>query len=76
MTMEPLGTRKNGAQMRFEPTTLRDIVGSSRDVDHGGSWVQIPSGARIFPSSQWFPLSFSHSLSWVVGWPHLRYALR
>ena len=26
--------------MGFEPTTLR--------LDHGGSWVQIPSGARIF----------------------------
>ena len=25
--------------MGFEPTTLRD---------HGGSWVQIPSGARFF----------------------------
>ena len=26
--------------MGFEPTTLHDLV--------GGSWVQIPSGARIF----------------------------
>ena len=31
--------------MGFEPTTLRDLVTL---VDHGGSWVQIPSGARIF----------------------------
>ena len=30
--------------MGFEPTTLRDLVGCS----NGGSWVQIPSGARIF----------------------------
>ena len=30
--------------MGFEPTTLRDL-------DHGGSWVQIPSGTRIFSES-------------------------
>ena len=30
--------KKSESQMGFEPTTL----------DHGGSWVQIPSGTRIF----------------------------
>ena len=25
-------------------------------LDHGGSWVRIPSGARIFPTSQWVQL--------------------
>ena len=25
-------------------------------LDHGWSWVRIPSGARIFPSSQWVHL--------------------
>ena len=34
--------KKSESQMEFEPTTLRDLV------DHGGSWVQIPSGTQIF----------------------------
>ena len=34
-------SEKSQPQMGFEPTTIRD---------GGGSWVQIPSGARIFPS--------------------------
>ena len=36
--------KKSEFQMGFEPTTLRDLVG----LDHGGSWVRIPSGTRIF----------------------------
>ena len=45
-------------------------------LDHGGSWVRIPSGSRIFPGSQWVLLTFhlicvyhSHirSLGWLVG---------
>ena len=38
--------------MGFEPTTLRDLVGCSTtellETRATGSWVQIPSGARIF----------------------------
>ena len=34
--------------MGFEPTTLRDLV----RLDHGGSWVRIPSGTRIFLNRQ------------------------
>ena len=52
--------KKSESQMGFEPTTLRDLVGCSDHwatgdsvvskgrLDHGGSWVQIPSGTRIF----------------------------
>ena len=32
--------------MGFEPTTLRVL-------DHGGSWVRIPSGAQIFSVSSY-----------------------
>ena len=39
--------KKSESQMRFEPTTLRDPEG----LDRGGSWVQIPSGTRIFSES-------------------------
>ena len=35
-------------------------VGKCRAQEaHGGSWVQIPSGARIFPTSQWVPSAIS-----------------
>ena len=32
------------------PQGLQSLSGQSIRLDHGGSWVQIPSGARIFPS--------------------------
>ena len=52
------------------------------------SWVRIPSGVRIFCEFPMGSINISflmciyHShirslgLTWVVGWPHLRYALR
>ena len=41
-------------------------------------------GSDFFRDPSWFYhhfishvfISFSHSLTWVVGWPHLRYALK
>ena len=73
-----------GCVMQLESNThispLLTIVSSSSVVrasvlEHGGSWVRIPSGARIFSE---FPVgSFVtpcnhclHSLTLVVGWPH------
>ena len=46
-------------------------------MDYGGSWIQIPSRAQIFSTSQWVAsaihfiyiiLTFAHL---VVGWLHL-----
>ena len=45
--------------MGFKPTTLRDLAGCSTtelletvvSVGDGGSWVEIPSGTRIFSES-------------------------
>ena len=34
-----------------------------------GSWFYHHFISHVF-------ISFSHSLTWVVGWPHLRYALK
>ena len=62
--------------MGYEPTTLRDLFGASvvRDLFGaseytGGSWVQIPSGARIFPSSQWVPSAISFHI--IISFSHL-----
>ena len=37
---------------------FRERMWESIRLNHGGSWVQIQSGARIFRSSQWLPLTF------------------
>ena len=44
--------------------------------DHGGSWIQIPSGAPVFLKSQLMLMLniihvFLSLLAWVVGWLHL-----
>ena len=49
--------------MGFEPTTLRVLLRRQRvlsssevrasDLEHGGSWVRIPSGAQIFSVSSY-----------------------
>ena len=57
MMVEPTGnSEKSEPQMGFEPTTLRDL---------GGSWVRIPSGARIFSSSQLVLPSFHFSCVYI-----------
>ena len=39
----------------------------SKGLDHGGSWVQIPSGTRIFSESLFLP--YSHLYLVVVVCP-------
>ena len=53
---------RDAARVKYPHFTLAHHRVSSSSVvrasvlDHGGSWVRIPSGARIFPSSQWVQL--------------------
>ena len=53
---------RDAAQVKYPHFTLAHHRVSSSSVvrasvlDHGGSLVRIPSGARIFPSSQWVHL--------------------
>ena len=53
---------RDAARVKYPHFTLTHHRVSSSSVvrasvlDHGGLWVQIPSGARIFPSSQWVQL--------------------
>ena len=53
---------RDAARVKYTHFTLAHHRVSSSSVvrasipDHGWSWVRIPSGARIFPSSQWVQL--------------------
>ena len=51
--------RKGKMWVASSPQSLQQLSGESIRIDLGGSWVQIPSGARIFPSSQWVPSAIS-----------------
>ena len=62
-------SEKSEPQMGSEPTTLPCI--RMLRIDHGGSWVQIPSGARIFPSSQWIPSAISFQTNAEIQIWHL-----
>ena len=68
---------RDAARVKYPHFTLAHHRVSSSSVvrasvlDHGGSWVRIPSGARIFPSSQWvhlLHLVFDISLSFYKSY--------
>ena len=67
--------KKSEPQMGFEPTTLRVLDARQRvlsssevrasDLEHGGSWVRIPSGAQIFSVSSYGPFFLVKVEIWI-----------